>query len=245
MLSKRASIYTSYVNPFNHWVIDEFWEPEIANKLYEEFPSSLDWTYRNDFEYKQTCNNWDKFGATTYQAFTYLLSPTFNTFIRDITGMREVYPDVGLHGGGLHYHPPEGKLNPHLDYANHPKLNKERKLNLIVYMTKGYKKSWGGNLGLWTEEEIEKHDYPAVQVEPLFNRAVIFETGDRSWHGVVDDIPNTCHRMSMAVYFLSKEASSTKRPRAFYALTHEDMKKDNREFLEEYRYERAGIVGRD
>jgi hypothetical protein len=31
--------------------------------------------------------------------------------------------DLGLHGGGLHSHARGGKLNVHLDYDIHPKLD--------------------------------------------------------------------------------------------------------------------------
>ncbi len=46
-----------------------------------------------------------------------------------------------------------GKLNIHLDYNINPKLNLQRKLNLIVYLTEDWDTSWGGGLELWSHDE--------------------------------------------------------------------------------------------
>jgi Rps23 Pro-64 3,4-dihydroxylase Tpa1-like proline 4-hydroxylase len=51
--------------------------------------------------------------------------------------------------GGLHTHARGGKLNVHLDYDIHPKLELQRYLNLIIYLTPGWKPEWGGGLGMW------------------------------------------------------------------------------------------------
>jgi Rps23 Pro-64 3,4-dihydroxylase Tpa1-like proline 4-hydroxylase len=40
------------------------------------------------------------------------------------------------------------KLNVHLDYSIHPKLGLERRLNLVLYITSGWKPEWGGTARL-------------------------------------------------------------------------------------------------
>ena len=53
-------------------------------------------------------------------------------------GLRKIgiklFIDPGLHGGGWHIHSNKGNLNPHLDYSIHPKMDIQRRLNLIVYL---------------------------------------------------------------------------------------------------------------
>ena len=61
----------------------------------------------------------------------------------------KISPDHGLNGGGWHLMSKNGKLNPHLDYASHPKINFQRKLNLIIFLTSNWKKNWGGE-GTWS-----------------------------------------------------------------------------------------------
>ena len=45
-----------------------------------------------------------------------------------------------------------GKLNIHKDYSIHPRVDppKQRKLNLIVYLTEDWNPEWGGALELWS-----------------------------------------------------------------------------------------------
>ena len=63
--------------PFNHVIIDDFFLPEVAEKLATEFPSYNNpglGFYNNAIENKKVLNKWDKFPKLTYQVFTYLRS---------------------------------------------------------------------------------------------------------------------------------------------------------------------------
>ena len=141
--------------PFDYWVIDNFTSVEIARQLSSEF---MDYNYPkwycydNALENKKTCNDWWEFPPKTYQFFMYLASSEFVQKIKDLTGIKSLYPDIGLHGAGWHIHGTGGKLNVHLDYSLHPKLNLQRKLNLIFYLTEDWNSEWGGGLELWTHD---------------------------------------------------------------------------------------------
>ena len=102
---------------------------------------------------KITCNQYDKFPPEVYRAFTYLNSEIFLDLVKKITNIKNLITDIGLHGGGLHIHPNGGKLNIHKDYSIHPKLKKERRLNLIIYMTKNWNEKWGGHLEFWSHDK--------------------------------------------------------------------------------------------
>jgi hypothetical protein len=125
--------------PFRHVVIDEFFEPEIAQALEADIPPFDDSTwmeYSNPIEEKRALNHWDRFPPVTYRVFDYL-NDGFLQPLRELTGLEALSSDVGLNGGGWHLHARGGKLNVHLDYSIHPKLGLERRLNLIVYLTQG------------------------------------------------------------------------------------------------------------
>ena len=116
--------------PFNHVVIDNFFSEELANKIAEEFPnadSDFWYEYKNQIEVKKACSDWNRFPSNIYSALSFLLSPAFTNQLTQLTGCN-LYPDYGLHGGGLHCHKKGGKLNTHLDYSIHPKLKLQRKL---------------------------------------------------------------------------------------------------------------------
>ena len=53
-----------------------------------------------------------------------------------------------------------------------------REFNILLYLNPGWEPSWGGELML-----TESPDKPGITIEPLFNRLVIMESTDRSFHG--------------------------------------------------------------
>lgn len=194
--------------PFNHIVIDDFWEESFAHELVNDYPDykSAVWNahYHNAIEDKKACNHWDKFPPATYRAFANLNDPKFVDIIETITGNKGIIPDIGLHGGGWHCHHKGGKLNIHLDYSIHPKLQLERHYNLIVYMTPDWNPDWGGGLEFWSHGDSGPKEL-VTTIENRFNRAVLFDTTQHSWHGLPDDLtcPEGIYRRSMAVYYLT------------------------------------------
>jgi Rps23 Pro-64 3,4-dihydroxylase Tpa1-like proline 4-hydroxylase len=223
--------------PFNYVIIDNFWKEDVAKELATEFPNyeSPIWTahYQNAIEDKKACNHWDKFPAATYRAFTYLNSQKFLNIVESIVGVSDIKTDIGLHGGGWHCHHKGGKLNIHLDYSIHPKLKLERHFNLIIYMTPDWNAQWGGGLEFWNSDETGKPSTCANTIENKFNRAVIFDTTQNSWHGLPDDLtcPDGVNRQSLAIYYLTDPSKNADpRPRALF-VPHKEQSQ-NSEVLE-------------
>lgn len=217
--------------PFNHLIIDNFFKEEIANKIIEEFPkynSNAWYIYDNPIENKKTCNDWNKFGEVTYSVFNYLNSQHFLNHMNFLVG-DTLYSDPGLHGGGWHMHGRGGKLNIHLDYDIHPKLGLQRKLNLIVYMTPDWNPEWGGGLEFWDHDEETNSPKSCVKViENKFNRAILFDTTQNSWHGLPAELncPVGTYRRSLATYYLhTPNTDATDRKKALFA-PYKDQNKD-------------------
>lgn len=224
-------------NPYNYIVIDNFFEESLALKLSEEFldfNSDVWFYYNNPIENKKTLNHWDKFPKTTYKVFSDLCSENFISKWKDVMNINSLYPDVGLHGGGWHIHSIGGKLNVHKDYSIHPKLGLQRKLNLIVYLTPGWNPEWGGALEFWShDEETNQPKEKITEIDCLFNRAVIFDTTQNSWHGLPNPLkcPEGIYRKSIAVYYLTDPPSEVEqRNRALFVPTEEQ--KNNKEVLD-------------
>ena len=227
--------------PFNHIVIDDFFRYDIAKELAKDFREydSPAWnmTYDNPIErYKRTCNHWDKFPATTYKVISYLASEYFGDWLACVTGTYATC-DVGLHGGGWHCHKTGGKLNIHKDYSIHPKLGLERRFNLIVYLTPNWNADWGGGLELWSADPVLNGPLQCEKyVENVFNRAVLFDTTQNSWHGLPKAItcPEGVYRQSLALYYLTPPRDGIdQRNRALFA-PYGDQKDDPKllEFIE-------------
>lgn len=219
--------------PFNHIVIDDFFSEPFAEKLAEQFPSyenDLWYKYDSPLEVKRAMNSWDKFPAETFQAFwilcqpkfAYLLSRKFNT---------QLHADVGLNGGGWHMHGHGGKLNIHQDYSIHPKMNMQRKLNIIIYLSPEWDWTWNGGLEFWSHDEKENRPKELVKtIDVRFNRAVIFDTTQNSWHGFPQPImcPEGTYRKSIAVYYVKNpDVGANPRTRALYAPTKDQENDPN------------------
>ena len=69
----------------------------------------------------------------------------------------------------------------------------------MIYLNKNWQDSYGGKLELW-DKNMQACQ---VQVAPLFNRAVIFNTDADSFHGHPDPLttPNDVTRKSIALYY--------------------------------------------
>lgn len=202
-------------NPFDHWIIEDFLDIQDAKDVSKEFidyESTEDMVrYKGWIGEKSTCNSWNRFPALTYKIFSNLLSLDFVSHLSAVTGVTPLYPDIGLHGGGWHMSGKGGSLAMHLDYSIHPKLKLQRKLNLILYLEQDYNPEWGGSLQLWSHDKEKSKPLNKIkEVEPLFNRAILFDTTQKSWHGFPDPInpPEGKLRKSFAVYYLTEITST-------------------------------------
>jgi Rps23 Pro-64 3,4-dihydroxylase Tpa1-like proline 4-hydroxylase len=219
--------------PFHHIVIDNLFQPEVAKNIADEFPAhdSNVWTalYNNPIEVKKTCNHWDKFPQSIYSALFYLCSQEFISKLSIVVGKEKIYADYGLNGGGMHSHTRGGKLNIHKDYSIHPKINYMRNYNIIVYMEPEWKPEWGGGIQLWDHDaETDQPKSVIAEVENRFNRAIIFDTTQNSWHGLPKEItcPPEQSRKSLACYYMSEiDEGTEERNRALF-IPYEDQKND-------------------
>ena len=229
---QKACLSFGKNGPFDHCIIDDFFDLEFAKKLESEFPdfdSDLWHVYNNSIEIKKTSNNWNLFPKDTYSAFTYLNSREFVKILEDnVFNSNPLFADDGLNAGGWHIHRSGGKLNTHLDYNIHPKLGLQRKFNIIIYLNSNWKKSWGGELGFWGNETDQHPGKLEKSIHPKFNRAVLFDTTQNSWHGLPEPVksPKNQFRKSLAIYYLcNPEENTSERGKALFYPTN-DQKDD-------------------
>lgn len=217
----RAAQEFAAGRPFPNMVIDGFFSEEMASALEPLFDAEhgdaalLAWhRYDNPIERKFARDDVASMPAAA-RAFAALQSEEFLGRLRALTGTEDLEADPHLHGAGLHYHPRGGKLDMHLDYSLHPVTGRERRLNLIVYLNRGWREAWGGAVELWDEtcSRCER------AVLPEWNRAVIFRTSHMSFHGLPRPIrcPAGTGRKSLAIYYMAPwREGSPVRPKAEY-----------------------------
>jgi Rps23 Pro-64 3,4-dihydroxylase Tpa1-like proline 4-hydroxylase len=212
--------------PFDHWVIDDFFDTATAVQLASDFYEYDDprWLTRhsNELEDKRISTHWDGYPKSIYAAFFYLCSQKFINQLETLTGIEGLVSDYGLHGGGMHIHSgTTGKLNLHQDAELHPKLGLKRKLNIVIYLNPHWQPTWGGNLQLWSADESGSPGELVKEIEPSFNRAIIFDTTQNSWHGLPEKLSATRgqNRKSIALFYYIKDDSTVEghRTRAMFA----------------------------
>lgn len=203
-LSERSKFSQSYLNakPFQHVVIDNLFAPEVLDSVIADFER-----VRHNKSYgdsmtqkKHTCDDWNRFPPSTFEMVSFLNSGPFITFLREITGIASLTSDPFLLGGGLHETMPGGYLKMHTDFNFHKQIELDRRVNAILFLNRDWHPTWGGELIL-TDTQMTQ----TVSVPPLFNRLVIFNTNDHSFHGQPDphNFPEGNSRKSIAMYYYS------------------------------------------
>ena len=193
--------------PFPHIILENFFKTDYLNNALSEFPdltlSKKTEMYENKNEIKLANNNLKKFPRKIKDVIKFLNSKKFRKFLQNITSIKEnLIADNTLSGGGLHEIKRGGILKIHTDFNRHPFLKLDRRINLLLYLNKNWKKKYDGNLEFWDQDMLKCKK----KVLPIFNRMVIFSTTDFSNHGHPTPLncPKNRSRKSIAIYYFSK-----------------------------------------
>lgn len=251
ILLKKISQGELLKYPFDHIVIDDFYPEELAKILsseFDDYESDYWHIYSNSIEEKRTCNQWNLFKSNTYNYFSDILSKEITDVLSEKFAIN-LEADYGLHGRGQHIHSFNGNLNPHLDYSIHPKIKKQRRLNAIFYLSDNYEEEDGGHFGLWGNESSKKPGALLKEYAPKFNRIILFNTSQNSWHGLsrVYAPQKIKYRKSLASYYTSEPLNSAlQNTRALFApreeqLNNLDILKEIEDRADENRYKNSYI----
>lgn len=196
--------------PFRHVVIDQFLDAGFADRLLAEFPSFERGNARNEageLGNKSTVERVDELGTAYKQLDELVRSEAFLKHVGRITGIDDLIYDPWYFGGGTHENREGQDLDSHVDFNRHPVENWHRRLNLIIYLNPVWEDSWGGSLEIHSDPRSD--DDQISLITPIFNRCVIFETTETSWHGfsritLPESLKQTSRR-SIALYFYTRE----------------------------------------
>lgn len=193
--------------PFPHVVIDDFLPPDVADAVLEEFDrTEAGWNHYHHYnEKKLALTHLERMPPRTRELFDAFLSRRFVEWIEELTGIEGLVADPELDGAGLHKILRGGFLNVHTDFLSHTtKRHWSRQINLLLFLNKGWRPEWGGDLELW-DSRMKR----AVRsVAPVFNRCVIFHTTRKSFHGHPHPLacPPEESRRSLALYYFREES---------------------------------------
>lgn len=212
VLQQRARWRERFANaePFRHVVVDDFLEDGFARRLLHEFPPFEKGNSASDDGRpggKSTVERIRALGSSYAELDAFVQTREFLDFVGDVTGIDSLLYDPFYLGGGTHENRHGQMLQAHIDFNYHPSERWHRRLNLIVYLNPRWDEAWGGNLELFRDPYAQAR--PTVHVVPVFNRCVLFETTENSWHGFGKiELPADCahvSRRSVALYFYTKD----------------------------------------
>jgi hypothetical protein len=212
--------------PFRYVMFENFFPTEIADSIHDSYPE-VDYGQWDGTTYVDQKN---KFQKTTFDdgSFMDTLFKEFNSeeflnWLQNLTELDEtLMGDEELFGGGLHQSINGAFLNVHVDYNFHPKTKFHRRLNVLVYMNKDWKESYEGHLELWDLQNGKKE--LLGKYAPIFNRCIIFETNEISYHGHPTPLktPEGINRKSLATYYYTEtrnDVDEAKEHNTIYANT--------------------------
>jgi Rps23 Pro-64 3,4-dihydroxylase Tpa1-like proline 4-hydroxylase len=205
LVTAHAESYRS-ASPFPHVVLDDVFDPSLLETVVEEF-DAMDRTVWHhtvrETEKKSSTEDFHHLGPMTRSLILQLNGASFLGFLERLTGITGLIADAHLRGGGLHEIRQGGMLGVHADFNFYPRLGLYRRLNLLLYLNTGWSEAWGGDLELWDRSGTNC----VRRIAPIFNRVVIFDTSNFSYHG--HPAPLACpadrSRKSIALYYYTVE----------------------------------------
>ncbi len=190
-------------HPFRFLVIDNFSDYDFAECLSREFPAlnNMDVTYKGINEQKSEHSNFAQLHSSFTDLKSQITNPQFINIIEKISGISSLETIDDRYGCGLHQGGANSFLDIHVDYNLHPVKKKQRRLNLIIFLNPEWREEWGGNLEFWNKDVTQcMHS-----ISPIFNRCVLFECTDHSYHGYSKiKCPASTTRKSFYQYYFSE-----------------------------------------
>jgi hypothetical protein len=189
-------------DPFPHIVIDDLFAEATLERVLAEFPapSDIPWVrFESNTEKKLGYSHQATLRPALQEFLWRMNAPPVLEFLEALTGIEGLVPDPYYGGAGPHQILPGGFLKVHTDFNWHPKMRLDRRLNLIVYLNRDWREEFGGHIELW-DREVER----CVQrVLPVWNRTIVFNTTDFSFHGHPTPLacPAGMSRKSVSLYY--------------------------------------------
>lgn len=184
--------------PAHFTAIDDLLPGDIASRFSEAFPPASQMRLLDSFRER-------KFTSKSLNRFDPLIADITFAFqdrrlidkVAEITGIEDAVGDPHLYAGGISAMARGHFLNPHIDNSHDGDQQNYRVLNLLYYVTPGWKPENGGNLELW-DEKVRK----PIEIPSLFNRLVLMSTNDKSWHSV-NEVKSDGIRRCISNYYFS------------------------------------------
>jgi len=112
---------------------------------------------------------------------------------------KKAFPDLSLHGAGLHEIPPTGFIRNHVDALEHPTKNWRREYTIILYLNSEWQEEWGGAFCINDSkgETLEK-------IYPVYEQLLIFQPTPHTYHSVEPVYKGAPSRKTLTLFYWSE-----------------------------------------
>jgi Rps23 Pro-64 3,4-dihydroxylase Tpa1-like proline 4-hydroxylase len=210
-------------NRINTCYIDDLLPKEIAEDIYNAFPSAEEMAIHKSLrENKRIAAQMDLYKPLLEEIVYAFQDQRIVKLVEEITGLKEMIPDELLYAGGISLMSKGNFLNPHLDNSHDNDRESYRVLNLLYYVTPDWQEESGGNLELWDNGVKNRQR----TIHSKFNRLVLMVTNKSSYHSVSKVIGDG-KRCCVSNYYFSKipaEPTEYFHVTSFYGRPEEPLK---------------------
>lgn len=168
-------------NRISTFIVDDLLPGELAEEAYAAFPPASALVLKKSLkEDKYVGVQMDEYNPLLEEIVYAFQDQKLVSLLEEITEIENMYADPHLYASGLSLMGKGQFLNPHLDNSHDKEQKGYRVLNLLYYVTPGWRFEYGGNLELW-DGGLKRT--PRV-IHSQFNRLVCMATHRTSWHSV-------------------------------------------------------------
>lgn len=227
ILLNKASLIKDWNAPeqtnTKHIILDNLLPDELCTEIYDSFPKGSEGFYsRSTFrERKKTSANMSLYNKIINEAIYAFQDDKILSIISEITGIKGLEADKKLYAGGLSIMEKGDFLNPHIDNSHNLKREEYRRLNILYYVTPNWCIENGGNFELW-DAKVKRQK----TIVSKFNRMVLMETTQDSWHSV-SKVLTTLPRYCVSNYYFSKNSPNKNNNKYFHVTSFTGRPEEN------------------
>ena len=221
-IEKFKTSFNDTTKPFRYAVIDNFFIKNICDKFSNSYPSQEDklwYRFRDEIHGEKNVfergmmgiSNTHDLPSISLNIINELNSKDFLDILRELTGIEGLVNDTHNEIGqwaGIRAMLPGAYQSIHSDARKHPHLGIEKRITLVGYLNEDWEEKDAGYTEVWNNDMTECVD----KVAPVYNRVLLFENTDKSYHGVPE--VNNYRKTFLTSYLLASEDFDETRPKA-------------------------------
>ncbi len=190
-------------------VLDNIFPPSLLRAVAANWPAD-DWAYWHRY-----CDeNTDKYGsrdaARLPDAAKLVINELAKLNVSVLGDCDDAFPDLDLHGAGLHAIVSGGHLGLHLDGEVHPLKGWVRRANAILFVD-DWEPHWGGRFEL-----CDGTGKLLSFAEPKRGRLMLFSTSAQAWHRV-SKVTGPIKRRTVSLFWWAEGFVESRRMRAEFS----------------------------